>query len=89
MVAYVDFQGRHLQSAKFRPIVQNKIGQGQPDAHDPHANNLFLQTRGLPSPATGDQAHYILERLADLSRPFGTSIVVKDDTAEIQLKSKN
>jgi poly-gamma-glutamate synthesis protein (capsule biosynthesis protein) len=89
VVAYVDFQGRHLQSVKFRPIVQNKIGQGQPDAHDPHANNLFLQTRGLPSPATGEQAHYILERLADLSRPFGTSIVVKDDTAEIQLKSKN
>jgi poly-gamma-glutamate synthesis protein (capsule biosynthesis protein) len=89
VVAYVDFQGKNLRSIKFRPIAQNKIGQGQPDTQDEHTNNLFLQTRGLPSPATGEQAHYILERLVDLSRPFGTTIVVKDDTAEIQLKSRN
>jgi poly-gamma-glutamate capsule biosynthesis protein CapA/YwtB (metallophosphatase superfamily) len=87
VVAYVDFQGRNLRSIKFRPIAQNKIGQGQADTQDEHTNNLFLQTRGLPKPATGEQAHYILERLADLSRPFGTTIVVKDDTAEIKLKS--
>jgi poly-gamma-glutamate capsule biosynthesis protein CapA/YwtB (metallophosphatase superfamily) len=86
VVAYVDFQGRNLQSIKFRPIAQNKIGQGQPDTHDEHTNNLFLQTRGLPAPAAGEQAHYILERLADLSRPFGTTVVVKNDTAEIKLK---
>lgn len=86
VVAYVDFQGKNLRSVKFRPIAQNKIGQGQPDIHDPHANNLFLQTRGLPSPVTGEQAHYILERLAELSRPFGTTLVVKDDAAEIKLK---
>ena len=86
VVAYVDFQGRNLQSIKFRPIAQNKIGQGQPDTHDEHTNNLFLQTRGLPAPATGEQAHYILERLADLSRPFGTTVLVKNDTAEIKLK---
>jgi poly-gamma-glutamate capsule biosynthesis protein CapA/YwtB (metallophosphatase superfamily) len=83
VVAYVDFQGRNLQSIKFRPIAQNKIGQGQADTQDEHTNNLFLQTRGLPTPATGEQAHYILARLADLSRPFGTTVLVKDDTAEI------
>jgi poly-gamma-glutamate capsule biosynthesis protein CapA/YwtB (metallophosphatase superfamily) len=86
VVAYVDFQGRNLQSIQFRPIAQNKIGQGQPDVHDEHTNNLFLQTRGLPTPAAGDQGRYILERLADLSRPFGTSIVVKGDSAEVKLK---
>jgi poly-gamma-glutamate synthesis protein (capsule biosynthesis protein) len=89
VVAYVDFQARELQSIRFRPIKMNKIGQGQPDLQDEHTNNQFLQTRGLPTPASGDQAHYILERLADSSRFFGTNIVVKDDTAEIKLKSGN
>ncbi|HKC81137.1 MAG TPA: CapA family protein, partial [Gemmatimonadaceae bacterium] len=70
VVAYVEFQGKTLKSIQFRPVTQNKIGEGQPDFKDEHTNNLFLQTRGLPRPATGDQAHYILERLADLSRPF-------------------
>jgi poly-gamma-glutamate synthesis protein (capsule biosynthesis protein) len=89
VVAYVDFQGKKLQSITFRPIWQNKIGEGQPDPHDEHTNNLFLQTRGLPAPATGEQARYILERLADLSRPFGTRIDVKGDTAAIKLKGGN
>jgi poly-gamma-glutamate capsule biosynthesis protein CapA/YwtB (metallophosphatase superfamily) len=89
VVAYVDFQGRNLQSIKFQPIAQNKIGQGQADTQDEHTNNLFLQTRGLPRPVTGEQARYILERLADLSRPFGTTVVVKNDTAEIKLKTGN
>jgi len=86
VVAYVEFQGKNLQSVQFRPIALNKVGEGQPDVHDEHTNNIFLQTRGLPKPATGEQAHYILERLADLSRPFGTKFEVKGDTAEIPLK---
>jgi hypothetical protein len=65
------------------------VGEGQPDAHNPYANNQFLDTRGLPSPATGARAGYILERLADLSKPFGTTIEIKGDTAEIKLKSRN
>jgi poly-gamma-glutamate capsule biosynthesis protein CapA/YwtB (metallophosphatase superfamily) len=88
VVAYVEFQGKNLQSIKFRPIAQNKIGQGQADTQDEHTNNLFLQTRGLPTAASGEQAHYILERLADLSRPFGTTVEVKGDTAEIKLKEE-
>jgi hypothetical protein len=67
----------------------NNVGEGQPDAHNPYANNQFLDTRGLPSPATGARAGYILERLADLSKPFGTTIEIKGDTAEIKLKSRN
>ncbi len=89
VVAYVDFQGKNLQSIRFQPIAMNKIGKGQADTQDEHTNNLFLQTRGLPTPANGEQAHYILERLAGLSRPFGTTIEVKGDTAEIKLKGGN
>src|ERR1700680_666096 len=66
VVAHVEFQGKSLQWIALRPIVLNKIGQGQPDTQDEHTNNLYLQTRGLPKLATGDQAHYILQRLPHL-----------------------
>lgn len=85
VVADVRFQGRKLESIAFRPIALNKIGQGQANLHDALANNLFLDTRGLPRPATGDQARYILERLAESSRPFGTAIEIKGKNAEIDL----
>ena len=88
-VAYVQFQGRNLQSISFRPIALNNVGQGQPDIHDEYASNQFLVTRGLPSPATGARAGYILQRLADLSKPFGTTFEIKGDTAEIKLKARN
>ena len=89
VVAHVQFQGKNLQSISFQPIALNKIGEGEPDTRDEHTNNLFLQTRGLPKPATGDQARYILERLADVSRPFGTTVAIKGDTAEINLRHGN
>jgi poly-gamma-glutamate synthesis protein (capsule biosynthesis protein) len=85
VVASVEFEGRALRSVAFTPIAMNKIGEGQPDVHDPFTNNLFLQTRGLPKPATGTQAHYILERLANASRPFGTTLEITGDTARIRL----
>ncbi|HLI85404.1 MAG TPA: hypothetical protein VKV17_15925 [Bryobacteraceae bacterium] len=83
-VAYVQFQGRKLQSIELRPVVLNYAGEGQPDIHDPYANNQFLQTRGLPSPATGARAGYILQRLAELSKPFGTELEIREDAGEIQ-----
>jgi poly-gamma-glutamate synthesis protein (capsule biosynthesis protein) len=87
VVAYVEFEARTLRSVKFRPIAQNKIGQGQADTQDPRMINQFLQTRGLPKSAIGPQSYYILQRLADLSRPFGTNIEVTGDSAEINLKT--
>jgi poly-gamma-glutamate synthesis protein (capsule biosynthesis protein) len=95
VVASVEFQGKNLRSIGFRPIALNQMGQGQVDTQDDHPYSLpefprpFLATRGLPKPATGEQAAYILKRLADLSRPFGTTVVVKDDKAEIKLKGGN
>jgi poly-gamma-glutamate capsule biosynthesis protein CapA/YwtB (metallophosphatase superfamily) len=88
-IASVEFQGKSLKSISLRPIVLNYVGEGQPDMHNDYVNNQFIQTRGLPSPATGARAGYILERLADLSKPFGTTFEIKDSTAEIQLKVEN
>jgi poly-gamma-glutamate synthesis protein (capsule biosynthesis protein) len=86
VVASVQFEGKNLRSISIAPIALNTLGEGQPDAHDPHANNQFLDTRGLPSPVKGARAGYILQRLADLSQPFGTTFAMKGDTAEIRLK---
>jgi len=89
VVAYLQFQGKNLQSISFRPIVMNYVGKGQPDIHNAYTNNEFLDTRGLPSPVTGARAGYILQRLADASKPFGTTVEIKGDTAEIKLKPGN
>ena len=86
-VAYVQFNGKNLQSVSLRPIALNVVGEGQPDIHNEYADNQFLHTRGLPSPAKGPQAGYILQRLADLSKPFGTKLDIKSDTAEIKIKA--
>lgn len=88
-VAYLEFQGNKLRSISLRPIVLNYVGEGQPDIHNPYASNEFLHTRGLPSPATGARAGYILQREAELSKPFGTKLEIKGDTAEIKLKTRN
>ena len=69
------------------PIVLNNVGEGQPDIHNEYTNNQFLDTRGLPAPATGSRAGYILQRVADESKPFGTRVEVKGETAEIKLKA--
>jgi poly-gamma-glutamate capsule biosynthesis protein CapA/YwtB (metallophosphatase superfamily) len=89
VVAYVQFQGKNLESISFRPIILSYVGEGQPDIHNAYTNNEFLDTRGLPSPATGARAGYILQRLADASKPFGTTVEIKGDTAEIKLKAGN
>jgi poly-gamma-glutamate capsule biosynthesis protein CapA/YwtB (metallophosphatase superfamily) len=89
VVAFVQFQGNKLQSISLRPIVLNNIGNGQPDVHDGRTNNEFLDTRGLPAPATGARAGYILQRLADASKPFGTTVEIQGDTGEIKLNAGN
>ncbi len=88
-VAYVEFQGKNLKSISLRPIALNNVGEGQPDIHDEYANNQFLKTRGLPTPVTGARAGFILQRVADASKPFGTTMEIKGDTAEIKLKAGN
>jgi len=87
VIASVEFQGRKLKSISFRPVVMNNIGDGQPDVHNEYADNEFLRTRGLPAPVTGARAGYILQRLATASKPFGTAIEVRGDTAQVKLKA--
>ncbi len=84
-VATLQFDGKRLQSIRFKPIVLNTLGEGQPDVHDEYASNAFLFTRGLPSPAPEARAAYILQRLADSSKAFGTVFEIKGDTGEITL----
>jgi poly-gamma-glutamate capsule biosynthesis protein CapA/YwtB (metallophosphatase superfamily) len=88
VVAYVRFNGRKLQSVKLRPIAMNSIGEGQPDVHNQYTSNQFLHTRGVPAQATGRQATYILERMANASKPFGTTVEVNNDMAEVRLPSR-
>ncbi|HEY4214838.1 MAG TPA: CapA family protein [Steroidobacteraceae bacterium] len=85
VVAHLQFQGVALQSITLTPLILNRIGRGQPDVHDPHTNNEFLDTRGLPARASGAQATYILDRLAQLSAPLGTKVQVDGETARIDL----
>src|SRR5579864_9528912 len=99
VVASVQFEGRAqggshdpsqrlaLRSITLRPVVLNPLGEGEPDVHSPYTSNRFLHTRGLPAPATGARAGYILQRVADASRPLGTTIEVKGAVGEITLKS--
>ncbi len=86
VVANLEFQGKTLRSIKLRPIALNYVGNGQPDVHSQYTSNEFLLTRGLPSPAEGAQARYILERVAEFSKPFGTRLAIADGAASIELK---
>ena len=86
VVATLTFQGKNVQSIQLKPIVMNFIGEGQPEAHDPYKNNQFIDTRGLPSPAKGVQAKDILERVSELSQPFGTKIEITGETADVKVK---
>src|SRR5262249_52228327 len=79
VVAAVQFNAKTLTSITLRPVVLNNIGDGQPDVHNAYASNEFLHTRGLPSAATGSRAAYILQRLAEASRPFGTMIEINGE----------
>jgi poly-gamma-glutamate capsule biosynthesis protein CapA/YwtB (metallophosphatase superfamily) len=89
VVAYIQFQGKNLGSISFQPITLNNVGDGQPDIHNEYANNQFLDTRGLPALAKDARAGYILQRLADASKPFGTVVEIKGDRAEIKLNARN
>jgi poly-gamma-glutamate capsule biosynthesis protein CapA/YwtB (metallophosphatase superfamily) len=91
VVASVQFEGgaqRGLKSIALRPVVLNTIGDGQPDVHNAYTSNEFLHTRGLPTPATGARAGYILKRVADASKPFGTAMEIKGETATITVSGK-
>jgi poly-gamma-glutamate synthesis protein (capsule biosynthesis protein) len=77
-----------VKAIALRPLVLNTIGDGQPDVHNPYASNEFLHTRGLPAAATGARAGYILQRVANASKPFGTIIETKGETATVEARRR-
>jgi poly-gamma-glutamate synthesis protein (capsule biosynthesis protein) len=72
VITRVVFDGRKLKSISFRPIILSNKGV---------AGTTF--NPGIPTIATGAKAQEILGRLADASRPFGTVLAIKGETAEI------
>jgi poly-gamma-glutamate synthesis protein (capsule biosynthesis protein) len=88
VTASVQFAHGVLQSVSFQPLVLNDLGAGEPDVHNQYTSNQFLLTRGLPRLAVGARAHYILDRLASLSRAFNTRIQVLGEHAQIELPTR-
>jgi len=86
VVANVEWQDKKLKSITLKPIYLNYVGKGQPDVQDQYASNEFLHTRGLPALANADKGRYILERVAELSKPFGTNVEVGEGVATIRLR---
>jgi len=88
VVAELEFEDKTLRSITLRPIALNYVGKGQADLHSQYTSNEFLHTRGLPSAAEGAQARYILERVAEYSKPFGTRLAIGDESASIELNRR-
>jgi poly-gamma-glutamate capsule biosynthesis protein CapA/YwtB (metallophosphatase superfamily) len=84
-VATVTWGSGKAHSITLRPVVMNNIGEGTPDVHSEYTNNQYLDTRGLPTAAKGAKATYILQRVAEFSKPFGATVEVNGETAEVKL----
>lgn len=77
VIADAEFAGGKLVALKLRPVALNERGVGDPPS------KRFYETRGAPSLATGDAARAILDRLARLSAPYGTRLVIAGDAATL------
>jgi poly-gamma-glutamate synthesis protein (capsule biosynthesis protein) len=88
VVASIQVEAKSVKSISLRPVVLNNIGDGQPDVHNPYATNEFLYTRGLPAAATAARAAYILQRVAEASKSFGTKVEISGETATITLAGR-
>ncbi len=77
VVAECQFERGRFEGMTLTPLQLNPRGLG--GAGD-------LATRGRPSIAKGEGASAILDRLADLSRPFGTALERAGDTAIIRAR---
>jgi poly-gamma-glutamate capsule biosynthesis protein CapA/YwtB (metallophosphatase superfamily) len=85
VVAYVEFEEDKLKGVRLHPIAMNKVGKGLPNPHDQFDVNEYHRTRGLPRPATGNQARFLLERFAQSSEKYGTRLAIDGDTANVVL----
>jgi len=74
VIAECRFVGGRLRDMTLTPIQLNSEGVG---------GQADLATRGRPSIARGAAARAILESIAELSRQFGTAVVIAGETALI------
>lgn len=72
-VPVMTYEGRDLISIEIHPVA---MGFGRP-----------IYDRGVPLLARGLEAKAILERFAELSRPYGTKVAIDGDIARIDLTS--
>jgi poly-gamma-glutamate capsule biosynthesis protein CapA/YwtB (metallophosphatase superfamily) len=73
-IAHVEFDGGRLSGVKLVPVELNESGD------DPQRP---LETRGRPRLATGQASQDILQRLADLSKPLGTEMSLKQGYGDL------
>ena len=87
VVAYVDFREGAVAGVRLQPIAMNKVGTGLPNPHDQFDVNEYHRTRGLPRAVQGAQARHLLERFAQLSKPYGTDVRITGGTAEVSISA--
>lgn len=72
-VAYCEFAGGKLSAVHFRPLVLS-------------LDETADVPRGIPYLAQGGEAAAVLQRLAQVSRAYGTEMVIENETARVVLK---
>lgn len=75
VVADMRFAGRGLSALALHPL---RLTEGIP-------GESYLATRGRPELAAGDQATAILQRIEQLSAPYGTRLTLGDGRAAVAL----
>lgn len=76
VIAEVTADAAGLREVVFTPLLLNEIG----------AEQNFLETRGLPEIAAGEEAASILSALKSLSGPHGDRIVIDGEQARLTLR---
>lgn len=76
VIAEVTADADGLKEVVFTPLLLNEIGAGQ----------NFLETRGLPEVAAGEEAASILSTLKRLSGSYGDRMVVDGERARLALR---
>jgi poly-gamma-glutamate synthesis protein (capsule biosynthesis protein) len=74
VIAVSTFEGGELAEVRLYPV---ELGYEEPR----------LANRGIPRPASPETARRILERLQELSSPFGTQIAIAGNVGVIRPRS--
>lgn len=78
VIAEVLLDERGAIEVTFTPVVLDRGSEGP----------LFFETRGYPEVADDEVGELILERLRELSLPYGTALELGDGTATLQVRPR-